>query len=163
VNLLLIIYNRGEPMAYSGRFRPKNPDKYRGDHTKVVYRSSWECRLFSYLDKTSSILAWSSEEVVIPYWSKADHKTRRYFPDIWVRKVGPDGTIVEQIIEIKPEAECHPPKRPKKTRNARKAECRYKKAVKTYITNQCKWEAARKFVSDRNMTFRVLTEKHLGF
>ena len=29
-------------MAYSGRYQVKNPKKYLGDPTQVVYRSLWE-------------------------------------------------------------------------------------------------------------------------
>lgn len=29
-------------MAYSGKFRPKNIGKYKGNVDKITYRSSWE-------------------------------------------------------------------------------------------------------------------------
>ena len=53
-------------MSYKGRFTPKNYKKYKGDPTKVVYRSMWELRFMKYCDKNDSILEWSSEEIVIP-------------------------------------------------------------------------------------------------
>ena len=37
-------------MPYSGKFTPKNPSKYRGDPTNIIYRSSWERRVMNYLD-----------------------------------------------------------------------------------------------------------------
>ena len=33
-----------------GKFRPKNPSKYKGDPTNIIYRSSWELTVFKYLD-----------------------------------------------------------------------------------------------------------------
>ena len=149
-------------MAYSGRFRPKNPDKYKGDPNKIVYRSSWECRAFSYLDKTENIIKWSSEEIVIPYRSPVDGKMRRYFPDIFLKFKASDGTIKTQIIEIKPAHEVSPPKMPKRTKNLRKAEWRHMRAMKTYAVNKAKWAAAEKYVKHHNIgAFRILTENEL--
>ena len=54
-------------MAYQGLFKPKNPQKYVGDPNKIVYRSSWECKVMSWLDKTPEILTWASEELIVPY------------------------------------------------------------------------------------------------
>ena len=42
--------------TYKGRFIPKNPKKYGGDPTNIIYRSSWEHRLMKYLDENSNIL-----------------------------------------------------------------------------------------------------------
>ena len=56
-------------MSYKGRFKPKEYKKYKGDPTKVVYRSMWELRFMKYCDSNPSILEWSSEEIVIPYRS----------------------------------------------------------------------------------------------
>jgi len=33
-------------MAYRGKYRVKNPEKYEGDHTRVEYRSLWERQVF---------------------------------------------------------------------------------------------------------------------
>ena len=54
-------------MSYKGRFKPKHYKKYKGDPTKVIYRSMWELRFMKYCDKNPSILEWSSEEIIIPY------------------------------------------------------------------------------------------------
>ena len=65
-----------------GRFRPKNPHKYKGDPTNVIYRSSYELKLFRYLDLHPAIRWWQSEEVVIPYRSPITGRVHRYFPDV---------------------------------------------------------------------------------
>ena len=54
-------------MAYKGRFRPKHPDKYKGDSTKIIYRSLWELKVFKWMDEHRDVIWWQSEEVVVPY------------------------------------------------------------------------------------------------
>ena len=64
-------------MAHSGRYQVRNPKKYLGDPTKVVYRSSWELRAFQWCDSNPSVKGWSSEEVVIPYYYEVDKRYHR--------------------------------------------------------------------------------------
>ena len=84
-------------MAYSGKYKPKNPQKYKGNLNTITWRSSWELSVMKWCDETNKIVRWSSEEIVIPYFSTADQKNRRYFMDFWVK--WEDGT--EYILEIK--------------------------------------------------------------
>jgi len=81
-------------MAYSGLFKPKNPQKYVGDPTNIVYRSSWECKVMSWLDRNPSIISWASEELIIPYKSPVDNRFHRYFPDFYIKSEN-------KIIEVK--------------------------------------------------------------
>ena len=99
-------------MSYKGRFRPKNHKKYKGDPTKVYYRSLWERRFMNYCDNTPSILEWNSEEVIIPYVSPVDNKVHRYFPDFYIKMRTVSGKVVREIIEVKPKRQCQPPKVP---------------------------------------------------
>jgi hypothetical protein len=50
--------------TYKGFFKPKNPKKYRGDPTNIIYRSGWELKLMLYLDDHKEVVSWGSEEVV---------------------------------------------------------------------------------------------------
>ena len=72
---------------YQGKFNPKNPHKYKGDFTNIIYRSGWELKLMSYLDKHPHVTKWNSEEIIIPYRSCVDGKMHRYFPDFYVEKI----------------------------------------------------------------------------
>ena len=45
-----------------GFYYPKNPNKYVGDVDNIVYRSSWELRVFKWMDDNPSVLEWASEE-----------------------------------------------------------------------------------------------------
>ena len=68
-------------MAYRGGFRPKNPAKYKGNPTKIIYRSLWEFKVFKWLDLHPQVIWWQSEEVVVPYRSPIDGKMHRYLID----------------------------------------------------------------------------------
>lgn len=84
-------------MTYKGRYRVKNPEKYKGDYSNVVYRSLWEKHAFKWCDQNSEIKYWSSEETVIPYLYEVDRKYHRYFMDLKI--VYKSGKTV--LIEIK--------------------------------------------------------------
>jgi hypothetical protein len=146
-------------MSYKGKFKPKNIKKYRGDPTKITYRSLWELRFMRYCDNTAGILMWASEEVIIPYRSPIDGKVHRYFPDFWIRVKTADGTIEETLIEVKPKAQTRPPTGgpPKDGRKRR----RYISEVKTWGVNEAKWRAAQSFCDTKGWKFKILTEDDL--
>jgi hypothetical protein len=138
-------------MAYSGRFTPRNPKKYIGDHKNIIYRSSWECKVMDWLDRNPDILEWGSEELIIPYKSPVDGRFHRYFPDFIVKTK--DRTL---IIEVKPEAQTKPPAQRKRITK------QYITEVTTYGVNQAKWKAAHEYCKDRGWEFKIITETHLG-
>jgi len=142
-------------MSYSGRFKPKNYKKYKGDPTNVFYRSLWERRFMVYCDNNPNILEWGSEEIIIPYKSPLDKKVHRYFPDFFIKYKNSSGKIVREIIEVKPKRHLSPPKEPRRKTK------RYLGEVNTYIINQAKFKAAEEFCKDRKLGFRILTEEHL--
>lgn len=143
-------------MAYSGIFRPSNPQKYVGDHTNIIYRSSWEARCMDWFDKNPNIISWASEEVIVPYVSPVDGKCHRYFPDFLVKMKGKDGKTKTMMIEVKPKRQAQPPKPMKRVTK------RYITEVATYGVNQAKWKAAEEYCKDRTWEFRVITEDDLG-
>ena len=137
-------------MAYSGKYKVKNMSKYRGDPDKVTYRSSWEKACFIWCDNNPNIKEWSSEEVVVPYKWEIDKRMHRYFVDLKI--VFNDGKTL--LIEIKPEKETAPPKRPDKSK-------RYIGEAMTYVKNMNKWEAANEYAKDRGWEFQIWTEETL--
>ena len=143
-------------MAYSGRFRPTNITKYRGDHRNIIYRSLWERKFMKYCDRNNNILEWGSEEVIIPYRSPLDNRIHRYFPDFYIKLKDRSGSLQKYIIEIKPKKQCKEPVIQRvKTR-------KYIREVMEYTKNQAKWNAATTFCKDRMMEFKILTEDNLG-
>ena len=143
-------------MAYSGLFRPRHPEKYMGDHTNIIYRSSWEARVMNKLDLSDWCIAWASEEMTIPYVSPVDGKYHRYFPDFLVKYRDKNGITKTMMIEVKPQKQTEPPKPQKR------ATKKYITEVATYGINQAKWKAAQDYCLDRGWEFRVLTEHDLG-
>lgn len=142
---------------YQGRFKPRNPSKYIGDPTNIVYRSGWELKLMSHLDKHPRVVRWASEEVVIPYRSPIDGKIHRYFMDFYVEQINKDGNKEKLLIEVKPKAQTKPPKRPANVKNKR-----YINEVKTWGVNQAKWKAAQEVCLDKGWKFQIFTEDELG-
>ena len=140
--------------TYKGKYIPKNPEKYVGDITNIVYRSSWERRLIKFLDENPSVLKWGSEEAVIPYVSPVDNKIHRYFTDAYA-KIKTKTGIKTYLIEVKPKHQTVPPKKPKRMSK------RYQEALKTYAINEAKWQAAKRVCDERDWNFLILTEDHL--
>lgn len=142
-------------MAYKGKYKPKNVNKYIGDPTKVTYRSLWERRFMTYCDNNSSILSWGSEEVVVPYKSPIDGRWHRYFVDFIIETMNKNGHKEIILIEVKPKAQCSAPKKKKK------ASRRYLYEVKRWGVNSAKWEAATEFAENKGWKFQILTEVEL--
>lgn len=141
--------------SYKGRFIPKNPKKYKGDVSNIIFRSLWERKVFVDLDENPNVLLWSSEEIIIPYKSPKDNDWHRYFVDILMTVKDKNGNIQTYLLEIKPEKETLPPKpRQRKTKQ-------YLNEVLTYGVNQAKWIAAQSYCEKKNWIFKVITEKHI--
>lgn len=150
-------------MAYKGRFRPKNPAKYKGDPTKIIYRSLWEFKFFRFVDEHPDVIWWQSEEVIVPYRSPIDSRVHRYFPDVIVHKKSPEGKIQTIMVEIKPYKQTLPPDPSKKNNTpSGRVSRRYLNEVKNYGINSAKWKAARQYCADRGWEFVIMTEKELG-
>ena len=143
-------------MAYSGKFQPSYPRKYKGDPTNIIYRSLWERKFMFYCDLNENILEWGSEEIALPYRSPIDNRIHRYFPDFYIKVKESSGKIKKYIIEIKPKKQTIEPQvKKRKTKS-------YIYEVYEYAKNQAKWKAAEEFCKDRMWEFRVLTEEDLG-
>ena len=141
---------------YKGIFKIKNPKKYKGNPTNIIYRSLMELRFMKWCDTSEKILQWSSEEVVIPYISPIDNKRHRYFPDFLIQTS--KGWF---LIEVKPQVETKPPKKLIVETLTLKKKRRYNKAVRTWLVNEAKWKAAKTVCNVQGWTFLLMTEKQL--
>ena len=139
-------------MFHKRKFIPIFPEKYTGDPTNIIMRSSWETRFASWCDKNPSILKWSSEETVIPYRCPTDSRIHRYFVDFKITV----STGKTYIVEVKPAAQTQPPIYPGRQTQ------RYITESLTFMKNKAKWEAAIEFAKDRGWEFKIITEKELG-
>lgn len=138
-------------MYHKRKYVPVFPEKYSGDPTNVIMRSSWETRFAIWCDKNPQIIKWNSEETIVPYISPVDGRVHRYFIDFKIKTVNNK----TYLVEIKPKSQTLPPQGTKRTQ-------KFLAEAKTYMVNQAKWEAATKYAKDRNWEFIVLTEYELG-
>lgn len=143
-------------MFHKRLYKPLYPQKYAGDPTNIIMRSSWETRFAAWCDKNPSIVKWSSEETVIPYRCPTDNKIHRYFVDFKIQVVDKNGSPKTYLVEVKPSKQTRPPEFPgKKTK-------RYLTESYTFIKNQAKWKAATEYAKDRGWQFKIITEYELG-
>lgn len=138
-------------MAYSGKYRVKNKNKYKGDPTQVFYRSLWERHCMKHFDMSPDVISWSSEETVIPYLYDVDKSWHRYFMDFKVQ--WKDNSVT--LIEVKPNNQTTPPKKVN-TRNKK-----YLSEALTYVKNINKWKAAEEYAKDHGWKFEIWTEVEL--
>ena len=142
-------------MSYKGWFKPRNPQKYKGDPNGIVYRSSWELRVMKYLDDNPAVIWWASEELPIRYISPIDNKVHRYFPDFIVRTKRKDGQETTMVLEVKPYRQTQMPVQKRRTQ-------KFINEMATYAVNQEKWKAADLFCKEHGWQFKLITEKELG-
>ena len=138
------------------KYYPSYPNKYKGDSTNIICRSTWERKFCRWCDLNESILEWGSEEFYIPYISPLDNRVHRYFPDFIIKVKESTGQIKTYVIEVKPKKQTRPPKTPKRKTKSYLYEC------KTYAVKQAKWKAAVEFCEDRRIKFKIITEDELG-
>ena len=139
--------------TFKGKYKPRNPEKYKGNPMLIEHRSSWEREFMKYCDLSEHVTQWSSEEKAIWYYDPIQKKKRRYFPD-FIIQYEKNGLKYEEVVEIKPWRQVQgPPANPKRRTQG------WMREVMTYATNQAKWKAARIWAEDRGMSFRLLTEK----
>jgi hypothetical protein len=143
--------------TYKGYFRPKNPHKYRGDSTNIIYRSRWELVVMDRLDKDPNVIWWGSEETIIPYRSPVDNRIHRYYVDFTIRVKEATGAIKTKLIEVKPASQCTPPP----LMEGKKSK-RYISEVLRWGVNSAKWKAAREYCKDRGYEFLIMTEHEIG-
>jgi len=149
-------------LAYRGRFRPTKPEKYKGDPTKITYRSSWELKVMRRLDLHPDVIEWQSEEIAIPYLNPVKGKTSRYFPDFVVKKRVDNNKYQVIMIEVKPKAQTMPPDLSKKHNTPTgRVSRRFLNEAATYAINEAKWKAAQRYCKERGWIFQVMTETEI--
>lgn len=139
-------------MFHKRKYTPIFPEKYTGDPTNIIMRSSWETMFASWCDKNPSVVKWSSEETIIPYRCPTDNHIHRYFVDFKITV----NTGKTYLVEVKPYEQTQLPEYPGKRTQ------RYLIESLTFMKNQAKWEAATNYAKDRGWEFKIITEHELG-
>lgn len=142
-----------------GYFIPAHPEKYIGDITKIIYRSSWEKKFMILCDKSPMVESWSSEPVAINYFSPIDNKMHKYFVDFFCSISINESVSKKYLIEIKPKSQAIlEMKDPKGFKSKEK----YANHLKTIIINRAKWAAAEEYAKGLGYEFKVWTEENLN-
>jgi hypothetical protein len=141
-----------------GYYVLNNPEKYVGDPTKIIYRSSWEYRFCKYCDDSSNVLKWSSEPYPIKYISPVDHKQHDYYIDFYMR-LKKDDIEVDYLVEVKPEGSLKKPvfegiQTMQKLKN-------FNYAAKTFLVNTAKFASAKQHAESIGYKFVIVTEEFL--
>ena len=139
-----------------GKFRPTQPEKYRGNAGEIYYRSSWELQFMNWADKNDRVLWWQSEEKRIPYYDPVQKKRRIYYPDFYLARKCHDGVIRSTLVEVKPQKQITGPKQ-----NPKRKSRAWLNEVYTYATNTAKWKAAAEWCEDMGSDFVLLSEKQI--
>lgn len=134
-----------------GKFVPKNPKKYIGNHTPK-YRSGWELTFMMFLDTNESILQWASEPIRIPYRNPLTGKVSSYVPDFLVLYENKYKKQVAELVEIKPK---------KQSLIESKVASAKDKAI--VAVNHAKWAAAKAWCNQSGLIFRVINEDQLFY
>ena len=162
---------------HQGYYIPEHPEKWLTKEN--VYRSSWEFLFCKWADQNPAILKVASEPIGIKYLdptgnleycmkhnldpnNQQNWKARTYYTDFWIEiadETKPDGKK-RIFIEIKPydQTQCPKPLTESATLKEHKA---YNKAAQTFLVNQSKWSAAKKYFEERGAEFMVMTERTL--
>ena len=142
-----------------GYFKPNHPEKYIGDVNKIVFRSSWELRFNQFMDNNPNVLKWASEPFAIQYIKPTDNKIHNYFPDYYVMFQKSNGSVEEELIEVKPKKQTKP-SRSRNTQNQLYENLQY-------AVNIAKWKQAEQWCEQRSkqtgrtIKFRIVTEAEL--
>lgn len=135
-------------MSTKGFFKPRHPERYKGDPKNIVYRSGWELRMMTWLDGHPSVSQWASEELIVWYADPVSGNPRRYFPDFLAEI---DNKVY--MLEVKPFNQTQPSKA--------KTKRRFLKESMVFARNHAKFTAAERYCAKRGWEFKVLTEREL--
>lgn len=168
----------GENGYYQSFFKPENPGKCVNlqlvesfkvcpkDNVRMksfgkppYARSSYESRMFKWLDTNKNVLSWGSEVIQLDYINRNDKQLHKYWVDVYMVMKHSDGLVRKHIVEIKPKKKTLPPKPPKK--KSRKAMFNYEMAMAEFVQNKSKWDAAIKWADSNGFVFSVVTEEEL--
>ena len=146
-----------------GIYKPINKSKCL-NKGEIVYRSGLERSMMTTLDKNPNVIAWGSENVIIPYYKSVDKRNARYFLDFYMKlKIGE--IIKEFIVEVKPASQLKNVMEGVSHKNKKPSTIAYD--MLSAQTNSDKWNAAKKWCQElrekknRDIEFIIITEKNI--
>ena len=164
----------GKP--HQGVYVPQHPEKVIGG--KIIYRSGWELAFAQWCDRNPCVVEWGGEPMCVQYRNPAgvdfdackkfganpqdpmNWPVANYYPDFYVNLKNDEGEELKLIIEIKPKYQTERPVSSLYGSKLKEQKA-YVNAVKTYLQNKAKWEAAIKWCEEKGFNFKVYTEDTL--
>ena len=146
---------RANAPTNQGSFTPRNPNKYKGDLSKIYFRSGWELKFLQWCDDTQSIISYASECVKVPYIHPLDNRPHEYYIDFYIDMKLSDGTTQKWLIEVKPEKYTKLPKEPKK--KTAKSMKNYRVHYQTSLINIEKFKSAKYYSKQMGAIFGVIS------
>lgn len=146
---------------HQGKYKLQNVEKYIGDPTEILYRSSWELKFCQYCDLNPGVLKWGSEVFKIPYIDRLGH-SHVYIPDFYletINKEHPD-LMNRFLVEVKPEKQIREPVIPMNITEKKLKGLEYD--LKEWQKNKYKWVYTKEWCKNRDITFWLVTEEHLS-
>jgi len=157
-----------------GYYNIEHKDKYIGDVSQVIYRSSWEYAFCKWLDASPSVIRWSSEPISIPYYDRVSKlaecaklgldpnnptnwEVRNYNTDFWYEVNKGDSQTDKIFAEIKPASKLRKPIPPLKDASLKEQRI-FTNAAKEYLINEAKFAALKAWAEKNNAKFYVFTE-----
>lgn len=154
-----------------------NTDKYVGDPSKIIYRSTWEFAFIKYCDASPSVVKWSSEPIAVKYFDKVSKLVecqkykldpnnpsnwiqKNYYIDFWCMVDNGNGEIKKLFIEIKPSNKLVKPVPPPKDASPSVIK-KFNTIAKEYLINEEKFKAMKKYAESNGAEFHIFTEKTL--
>ena len=105
------------------------------------------------------VIKWSSEPIAVKYFSPLDNKEHDYYIDFYA-KVKKESVEEEYLVEVKPESSLVKPVMESGSQTIKRLK-NYNYAVKTWIINRAKFQAAKKYAESLGKKFVIVTEKFL--
>jgi hypothetical protein len=133
---------------------PTNQSKFIGK--ECVFRSGLELKFFRFCDANPNVVKWGSECVTVPYYDKVQQKNRTYYIDNYV-VIKEGDKLVKYLVEVKPSKQT---KAPNPKSRMKKSSLLFEQAQ--FLTNTCKWDAAKEYASKIGAKFIIITEKELN-
>lgn len=164
----------GTSRTHQGYYNIINKEKYIGEVSLCIYRSSWEFAFMKWCDSCASVIRWSSEPIKVPYAdrvSKLDEckrfgldpnnpknwVTRNYNVDFWI-EINKGGERPEKwFIEVKPQNKLKKPDPIPKTASL-KEQRKFNTQAKEYLINEAKFAALDSWAKKNGAKFYVFTE-----
>jgi hypothetical protein len=144
-----------------GYYKPENIEKYKGDPTKIIYRSSWEYKFCRYCDATPQILEWCSEPFPIPYYDIVKQKDRLYYIDFYIKVQTKDNNVKSYLVEIKPSSKLNPPVFPSNLKQTLKRLKQYNYELMEFLNIKAKKDAAEAAAMISGYKYMIITEEFL--